>query len=203
MAVVAADFNLVANACCMELRVEARGFEEQVPPRKEHAEVVPAQHRAWEFVTNANGVVKAMKAWADHETLQPRPPSQAHIGMLQVLAQLSERHPDQELAGLNANQQSHPTHHRGVEDVIEQVVAVVGPGIEVTLRVMKRMQSPKRFPLVLQAVVKVIDRIQNDLIDEKAHPTLIGHTGPNLVDAESGQARQAQCIEARLNPRLQ
>ena len=126
----------------------------------------------------------AVKARADENAIAPPPEAQAHVRMRKAFHQLREYDDQHELRGRDADQLRYDHLHRIAQDAVEQVVAVVAPHGHLALAVMHRVQRPEPVKTMLRAMVEVIHRIENQQIDDEAHPGLVCHAGPKLVDLQ-------------------
>ena len=126
----------------------------------------------------------AVKARADENAIAPPSEAQAHVRMRKAFHQLRENDDQHELRGRDTNQLRHD-HEDGIaQDAIEQMDAVVAPHGHLALAVMHRVQRPEPVKSMLGAMVEIIHRIENQQIDDEAHPGLIRHAGPHLVNLQ-------------------
>ncbi len=132
------------------------------------------------FMANAHAVVCAVKTRTDPQPLTQPTKTHTQIGMLKALAQLRQGHHRNELAGRNANDLSHHDPNQRMQQVVQHMVAVVGPLRHLTLRMMHRMQGPPGVELMLRAMQPIVDEVKHNEINDEADQRAIRHTEPQI-----------------------
>ena len=154
------------------------------------------------FVADADAVVTPVETRADPQALAQASEPDAQVGVLQVLAELHDRHHRDELARRDADQLGHHHHDAVVQQRVEQVVAVVAPHRHLALRMVQRMQVPPPAQLVLAAVDPVLEEVEDHQVDQQADQRQVGDAGPHLVDMESAPALHPQQAEQLVEQRV-
>ncbi len=184
---------------------EDGGAEQHVPPREQHAEVATAQHArlARHLVPQADGVVQPMEAGRDQQPIAQPAEMQPHIGVLQALQQLRDGDQQHVLRRLHADHQCRDGKHRAMQQIVEEVIAVVGPQCHLLLAVVQRVQVPPPVEGVRQAVVRVVEQVEQHQVDQEADDGDGGHAGPPVLHVQVGPAPEAQLAVERVDQRLQ
>ena len=116
--------------------------------------------------------------------------------MLQVFAQLCQRHDRHILARRNAEALRHHNQDQVTNQVVQQMVAVVAPLGHLLLRMVQGMQLPPPVPPVLAAMQPVIQAVKQKQVEQQTHQGLIAHAGPKGIEvqraktSDPGQAKE-------------
>jgi hypothetical protein len=77
-------------------------------------------------------------------------------------------------------------------DKIEQMIAVVCPERHLSLRMMQRMQRPPPIELMLPSVNQVVNKIENNKVQQETDPSNVRDTWPKCVNVKSWKPVHAQ-----------
>jgi hypothetical protein len=64
------------------------------------------------------------------------------------------------------------------------------------------MQLPPPVPLVLRAVQRIVDEVEQQQVEHEAHQRDIGHARPQAVDRPGRQAPDAQLADQQVPQRI-
>src|SRR5690349_6504462 len=127
---------LIANARRLHFAAPRRAAEQHVPPREKHAEIAAVLEA---FVTIANGVMAAMERRTDEQALAEPTEMQTDVRVLHALREVRNRDEHDELRRRHANEQRDHGEETRLQQIVEQMVAVVGPQRHLLLAVMHRV----------------------------------------------------------------
>src|ERR1700709_282172 len=102
--------------------------------------------------------------------------------MLDALQHIANRDEHNKLRWLNADKKRDCREERCLDNVIEEMIAVVRPQRHLLLTVMNRVQLPPHAKTMLPSVIPVARKIQDHQIEQERHDRLIGHAGPDIID---------------------
>ena len=125
------------------------------------------------------GVVAAVEARRDHQWLE-RPERELDVGVAHALDKFQPHDQQRELQRRNADGEAYGEIPQEGDDLVEQMVAVIGPEAELTLRVMQRMQRVPPPIGVGEPMAPIFGEIQDQRIAKERDDRMAEQKGKTI-----------------------